>query len=158
MVFNIVNRKIYVCYGFRWILASTVGHLFFALELLLALVLYLLILDLFELVQDVLILLFDGVSKYFCDVGKVLWNLQELGEVHIWSRFVLGLNELLNQFEIAKSRPDVGRLLQFSTLLKIVGVLVDLIRLTLFQFTLVIDLLKIHQRLLLIVLVVLCCL
>jgi len=98
LVFNIVYREIHVSYGFRWVLAGAGGDLFLPLDLILILVLYLLVLHLFELVKDVLVLLFDGVSKHFrqVHVGKVLWNLEELGKVHIWSCFILGLNELLD--------------------------------------------------------------
>ena len=118
LVFNIVYREIHVRYGFRWLLASTGGDLFFTLDLILVLVLHLLNLDLLQLVKDVLILLFDGVSKHLREVhvGKVLWHLEELGEVYICACFILGRNELLNQFEIAKGRPYIGRLLQLSTL------------------------------------------
>lgn len=128
--------------------------------LVLVLVLYLLILCLFELLKDVLILLFHGVSKHFSEVhvGKVFRNLEKLGQVHIWSCFILGLNELLNQFEIAKSRANIGNLLKLNILLKGLGILVDLIWLILFQFALVVDLLEVQQGLLLIVLVTLWCL
>lgn len=159
LVFNIVYRKIYFYHGFRWCLVITVGNLFFGFVLILLIQFH--AFAFLNLLKEVQILLFDGVSKLSNHFNRryVFRKREELGKVHIWSTVILGLKELLNDFEIAKGGSYIGRLLQLSIRINSIRyVLVDLIRLTLFQFTLVVDLLEIHQSLLLIVLVVLWCL
>lgn len=105
-----------------------------------------------------MILLLDRRSECTCDIRQVLRNLKELREIHIRCTFTLWLDELLNQFEIAKCCANISILWQLRALLKIIPILVDLICLVLLQLALLGDLLEVDQGRFLLVLEVLGCL